>query len=116
MVAFFLREGRWPAENAYVCHYKCHNKLCVRHIYEGTAKTNSADMISAGRERPWQRHLPDYACGHPKGGDNDRWTQNRRGRYRRCKKCSNEQAKLRARVNRASETASGHYCGDEDEP
>lgn len=115
VVAFFLREGRWPDKKAYVCHYKCHNRLCVRHIYEGTAAENSADMVNAGRERPWQRYLPDYACGHPKGGDNDQWTKNHRGPYRRCRTCHNEKAKLRGRANRASGLESGRHCGDEGE-
>lgn len=47
-------KGQLPAD-AYVCH-TCDNPWCVNpsHLYFGTAKTNTADMVSRGRA-VWQR-------------------------------------------------------------
>lgn len=41
-VAFFLEHERWPQPMAL---HACGNRQCVRHIYEGTAKDNYADML-----------------------------------------------------------------------
>ena len=47
-VAFFLKHGRWPEPNAL---HHCDNPACVRddHLWEGTNKDNSADMVAKGR-------------------------------------------------------------------
>jgi hypothetical protein len=49
-VAFFLTEGRWPDPNAL---HHCDNPPCVRraHLFEGTPKQNTADMMAKGRHR-----------------------------------------------------------------
>jgi hypothetical protein len=54
-VAFFLAYSVWPKGRA--CH-KCDNPPCVRpdHIFEGTAKENTADMVAKGRHSHGERH------------------------------------------------------------
>lgn len=49
-LVFFLTHGRWPALN--VCH-TCDNRKCVNsvHLFEGTGKDNTHDMIRKGRYR-----------------------------------------------------------------
>lgn len=51
-VAFFLEYGEIP-ENLFVCH-RCDNPLCVNplHLFLGTPKDNTYDMIDKGRLNP----------------------------------------------------------------
>jgi hypothetical protein len=80
IIAFFLREGRWPAEKLDVCH-SCNNPLCVRHIYEG--------------RRHHLHNVPNFDCGHPKSEENSQWRKVKGAPpRRRCAMCH-------ARKNRA---------------
>jgi hypothetical protein len=95
-IAFFLENGRWPEP---CLLHRCDNPPCVRneHLFEGTKKDNTRDMISKGRagfqvhpecmargESWYQAHPPE---GHARGDRNgsrvhpeqvprgDRWRQ-----------------------------------------
>jgi hypothetical protein len=48
-VAFKLEHGRWPAPNAL---HHCDNHPCVNpgHLFEGTNRDNTDDMIAKGRQ------------------------------------------------------------------
>jgi hypothetical protein len=78
-VAFFLAESRWPDPCAL---HRCDNPACVRrdHLFEGTKKDNSADMVAKKRsgahthpekirrgERHWSKLHPDRV---PRGDAN----------------------------------------------
>jgi hypothetical protein len=102
VVAFFLQEGRWPTEGKHICH-DCDNRLCVRHIYEGTPKTNIQDMVDRGNFRKHKLENEICPAGHT-------YDINRYG-YRSCSVCIN----LRARKAQASKRikegkASVVYC------
>jgi hypothetical protein len=47
-VAWYLETGEWPKHST--CH-KCDNPACARfsHLFEGTPKDNTADMLTKGR-------------------------------------------------------------------
>lgn len=49
-VAFFLARGRWP--EPFALHH-CDTPACVRddHLFEGTARDNTDDMMTKGRNR-----------------------------------------------------------------
>jgi hypothetical protein len=49
-VAWFLATGRWPKP---CCLHKCDRGGCVRfsHLFEGTTKDNTQDMIAKKRDR-----------------------------------------------------------------
>lgn len=54
-IAYYLTHGSWPEPLA--CH-TCHNRFCCNpaHIYEGTPKQNTSDMMALGRHnRPHAR-------------------------------------------------------------
>jgi len=58
-VAWFFAKGAWPEPCAL---HKCDNPSCVRidHLFEGTKKQNTADMVSKGRAR----FVPHYGEHH----------------------------------------------------
>ena len=54
-ISYFLLNNDDP-QNKLICH-ECDNPSCVRHLYKGTVKQNSEDMVSRGR----------WAGGSPSG-------------------------------------------------
>ncbi|MGH3427714.1 MAG: hypothetical protein ACRDQZ_09140 [Mycobacteriales bacterium] len=67
-LAFFLEYGRWPQPCGL---HTCDNHPCVRpdHVFEGTKKDNTADMI-AKRRAGWQNGFkPFVGCPPPPHGE-----------------------------------------------
>ena len=58
-VAWYLQTGAWPTHLAL---HKCDNPACVRfsHLWDGTSKENSQDMLAKGRGH-WQNR-EDCPC------------------------------------------------------
>lgn len=59
-VAWWLHYGRWPEP---CCLHKCDVRNCVRveHLFEGTKRDNSRDMVAKGRCRNGELHGEDNA-------------------------------------------------------
>jgi hypothetical protein len=56
--SWFLAHGRLP-KNVLICH-KCDNPLCIRpsHLFQGTNKMNSEDMVAKGRHKGYKLKHP----------------------------------------------------------
>jgi hypothetical protein len=99
---FAYRTFKGPTGAAWVLH-TCHNSFCVNpdHLYLGTPKQNTQDMLLAGRHfsqrdpdlarakaarlNAFRRAMTHCKRGHPLSGDN--LLVDPRG-YRSCKACS----------------------------
>lgn len=65
-VAWVLTTGQPIPAGLFVCHH-CDNPPCMRpdHLFLGTAKDNTHDMMAKGRNRPRARFTLRRDCGHP---------------------------------------------------
>lgn len=85
VVAFFLREGRWPAAGMHIRH-SCGNPLCVLHVNEGTPLQNAEDTGRMGRWNNGRECMTTCPQGHEYDAvDHDG--------YRSCSVCRNMQAR-----------------------
>lgn len=84
-ISWLLTNGDIP-EGMLVCHH-CDNPLCVKpsHLFLGTPKDNTQDMIKKGR----QHNIKKTHCknGHEYSGANLKMTN--KG-YRQCRTCQND--------------------------
>ena len=64
-LAWYLTSGKTPPK-MYVCH-KCDNASCINpeHLFLGTPKDNTQDMINKGRRRPERPKLKIWSKCHP---------------------------------------------------
>lgn len=60
-ISWFLKYGKWPIP---CCLHKCDNRPCVRpsHLFEGTKKDNTADMLAKGRHISGVKGRPELAA------------------------------------------------------
>lgn len=101
--AFFLSRERMPQN--FVLH-RCDNPLCVRpdHLFEGTAKDNSEDMVHKGRSARFQAKKTHCPIGHPYLGHNvivEVFRKNGKDCSRRhCRKCCAVRSEIWRQANR----------------
>ena len=64
-LAWILTHGEISDTKLFVCH-KCDNRRCINpdHLFLGTAKDNTKDMITKGRHRYGNPHTNATHCKH----------------------------------------------------
>ncbi len=87
-LVWILKNGRIP-KNKLILH-KCDNMNClnIRHLYCGTYKDNSRDMIIRNRHPRFNR--THCIHGHEYTKENTSICTYKNSKYRRCVKCKNE--------------------------
>lgn len=93
-LAYELWIGTIP-EGAHILHH-CDNKLCVnpKHIYAGTPKQNAQDAARRGLLRNRNTNKTHCVRGHAFTEENTRIRVRGRKRYRDCRQCGKDRARL----------------------
>jgi hypothetical protein len=103
-IAWVIEHGTIPA-GLCVCH-RCDNPPCVNpaHLFLGTARDNTRDMIAKGRQGHGSTPRPTCRNGHPWTAENTQAIRD--GKYRSCALCQAQkgamQLKERLEVARAT--------------
>ena len=105
--SWFLASGTEPS--LLICH-KCDNPSCVRpdHLFEGTARDNTADMMAKGRYKSPMAGKTHCPKGHEYSGHNlmvERFMKGGDQKSRRhCRACHMPRNEISRKIRRARET------------
>lgn len=90
-IAYFFSHGSID-DSKLICHH-CDNPKCVRpeHLYQGTVKDNSQDMINRGRHKSFLGSRTHCSAGHEYNDENTYYSKEKRV----CKICRRQYDKAR---------------------